>query len=247
MPRCPNVVSEPARAGVEHRHVSEQLAHVLGGRGLVASRLLQCPRPAREVVPARAARGLRVRCDHRHAGLCEVAPVLDALRVALADQEHDRRGIGRAVVRQPSLPVRRQQLALCRERVDVARQRERDHVGLQAVDHGARLLARAAARLSHRDLLARLRFPVLGEGLVVLVVQFARRVVGHVEQRDVGLEGRRDQHCGRERCSREPLEESVLFHFLFSVQNPSATRVRKASSSSRSAPPAAPPSKRVRS
>ena len=68
--------------------------------------------PSGEVIPPRAARGLGVRRDHRHAGLHQVVPVLDALGIALAHEEHDGRGVGRAVVRQPRLPVRRDQLGL---------------------------------------------------------------------------------------------------------------------------------------
>ncbi len=40
--------------------------------------------------------------------------------------------------------------ALLGDRVDVVGQRQRDDVGLQAVDHRARLLARAAVRLLDR-------------------------------------------------------------------------------------------------
>ena len=87
-----------AGTGVEHRHVAEQVAEIGLGLGLVAAELVQRPAIGREVVPARAARGLGVRRDHRDARLGEVAPVLDALRIALADQEHDGRGVGRAVV-----------------------------------------------------------------------------------------------------------------------------------------------------
>ncbi len=42
-------------------------------------------------------------------------------------------------------------LALVGDAVDVRGQRERHHVGLQAVDHRARLLARAAVRLLRRS------------------------------------------------------------------------------------------------
>ena len=37
-----------------------------------------------------AARGLRVRCNHLHAGLDQIVPILDGLGIALAHQEHDR-------------------------------------------------------------------------------------------------------------------------------------------------------------
>ena len=62
-------------------------------------------RPRREIVPARAARGLRIRRDDRHARLGQIVPVLDVLRVALAHEEHDRRRVRRRVVRQALLPV----------------------------------------------------------------------------------------------------------------------------------------------
>ena len=52
-----------ARAGIEHRHIGVELVHELLGRGIVAAGLMLGPRPGRQVVPARAAGGLRVRRD----------------------------------------------------------------------------------------------------------------------------------------------------------------------------------------
>ena len=154
MPRCTKVVVEPrapeSSTGTFVKSCVTKAARV----GLVAARLLQRVAPGRQVVPARAARGLGVGRDHRDAGLHQVVPVLDALGVALAHQEHDGRGVGRAVVRQPLLPVRRQQPGLG-DGVDVVGQRQRDHVGLQPVDDRARLLARAAVRLLDGHVLAR--------------------------------------------------------------------------------------------
>jgi hypothetical protein len=49
--------------------------------------------------------------------------------------------------------------ARLRDGVDVVGEGERDDVGLEAVDHGARLLARAAVRLLELDVLAGLRLP----------------------------------------------------------------------------------------
>ena len=56
-----------------------------------------------------------------------------------------------------------QQLAVLGDRVDVGGKRQRDDVGVETVDHRARLLAGAAVRLLDRDLLAGLRLPLLGE------------------------------------------------------------------------------------
>ena len=86
------------------------------------------------------------------------------------------------------------------DRVDVVGERERHDVGVETVDHRARLLARAAVRLADRDLLAGLRLPMLGEGRVECLVELARRVVGNVEQRDVGAGG------AGERASKEVSE-----------------------------------------
>ena len=69
--------------------------------------------------------------------------------------------------------------------IDVVGEPQGDDVGLQAVDHGTRLLARAAVRLLDGHLLAGLRQPALGEGFVDRLVQLAGRVVRDVEQRDL--------------------------------------------------------------
>ena len=66
------------------------------GLGLVAAVGLQRPAQGRQVVPARAARGLGVRRDDADAGLDQVGPVVDALRIALAHHEQDGRGVGHA-------------------------------------------------------------------------------------------------------------------------------------------------------
>ena len=68
-------------------------------------------------------------------------------------------------------------LALLGQLVDVVGQRQRHHVGLEAVDHRARLLARAAVRLLDGHGVAGLGLPVLGERGVEVLVQLARRVV----------------------------------------------------------------------
>ena len=117
-------------------------------------------------------------------GLHQVAPVLDALRVALSDEEHDRRGVGRscsaaAASASPALIE-----AALRDRVDVVGQRQRDDVGVEAVDDRPRLGAGSAVRLLHRHGLAGFLPPVLGEGRVELGVQLARGVVRHVQQLD---------------------------------------------------------------
>jgi len=132
-----------ASTGVEHRHVLVQPSHELPCARLIAPRLRAGPGPGGQIVPAGAAGGLGVGCDHRHAGAHQIAPVVNSFRVAVADQEHDGGGIGRAVLRQQGLPVQRQELRVSGDRIDVGRQRERHHIRGEPVDHRARLLARA--------------------------------------------------------------------------------------------------------
>ena len=174
-----------AGARVEDRHVLEdaldEVACVLASS---PPNGLEAVGPRRQVVPAGAARRLRVRRDHRHAGPRQVVPVLDLLRVALADQEHDRRRVGRAGVGQPRRPVGGNQLAGRHQRVDVVGERQRDDVGLEAVDDRARLASRAAVRLVDGDVLPGLGLPLLGEGGVDRLIQLAGRIVGDVQERD---------------------------------------------------------------
>ena len=184
MPRCTNVVVEP-RAPVSSTGTFLKMR--LRKSLVLASSPpydLEAIGPRRQVVPAGAARRLRVRRDHRHAGPRQVVPVLDLLRVALADQEHDRRRVGRAGVGQPRRPVGRNQLAGRHQRVDVVGERQGDDVGLEAVDDRARLASRAAVRLVDGDVLPGLGLPLLGEGDVDRLIQLAGRIVGDVEERD---------------------------------------------------------------
>ncbi len=92
-------------------------------------------------------------------------------------------------MRQPLLPVRGDQ-PLAGDGVDIIGQRQRDDVGLQAVDDRARLRAGAAVRLLDLDALA--GFLLIGgsERLVEIDIEFAGRVVRHVEQRHVSGKGR---------------------------------------------------------
>ncbi|MHC2355252.1 hypothetical protein ACVMB3_004773 [Sinorhizobium meliloti] len=145
------------------------------------------PRPGRQEIPAGAARGLRVRRDHLDAFLGQIAPIPDAFRVTLADQKDDRRGVGSAVVLKTGFPINRDLAGGLRNRDDVRFKRERHHIGVQAVDHQARLLSGAAMRCLDRHRLARIRLPFFGKGGVEFLVEFPGRVIGHVQDRRVRL------------------------------------------------------------
>ncbi|MOA12127.1 hypothetical protein D3C78_1320970 [compost metagenome] len=70
--------------------------------------------------------------------------------------------------------------------IDVIGQRQRHHIGLQSIYHGASLLAGATVRLANHHIIASLGFPLLGEGAVICLEQLAGRIVGDVEQTDLG-------------------------------------------------------------
>ncbi len=128
--------------GVQHLHVLEQVANELPGP-LFATALLQGIAPGGQVVPARPTGRLGVRCDDGDILAHQIVPVLYLLRIALAHQEDDGRGVGRGIVGQPPFPVASGEARLG-HRIHVIGQRQGDHVGLQSVHHGARLLAGAA-------------------------------------------------------------------------------------------------------
>ncbi len=83
-------------------------------------------------------------------------------------------------------PIGGHEVAILVQLLDVAGERQRHHVGLETVDDSTRLLAGAAVRLLDRYVVASLGFPVFGEGGVIILIKFASRIVGDVEQRHFG-------------------------------------------------------------
>ena len=148
-----------------------------------------------------AARGFRIGRDHFDAVLDQVAPVLDGLGIALADEEDDGRGVGGRVVLERAAPVGRDLLGLGGDLVDVALQRQRHDVGIEPVDHRLRLLARAAMALVDGDVVAGLALPVRSKDLIVVFIQLARRVVADIEQVQIG--GARRHHTGEGHRAQE--------------------------------------------
>ena len=92
--------------------------------------------PSGEVVPASAARGLRVWRDDLDPIFNEVVPILNPFGIAVANQENDGRGIGRRIVAKPFLPISVDQPGPG-DLIDVALERERDNVGLEPIDDSA--------------------------------------------------------------------------------------------------------------
>ena len=195
-------------ARIQHRDVPEQPGQVGLGTRLRRAGLAHGPCPGSQVIPPGAAGGLRIGRDHLDARAREVAPVPDALRVALAHQEHDGRRVGRAVVRQPALPVRRQRLALGGDGVDVVGERQRDHIGGQAVDDRTGLLAGAAVGLADRHGVAGLRLPVRRECRVVILVELAGGVVGRRSAASRWRRGRRTAAPPSQTCESQPEQKA---------------------------------------
>jgi hypothetical protein len=131
-----------------------------------------------EQVPLRGAGAERVRREHLDAGLEQVVPGADVLRVAFAHDERDHRG-GHEPLVLAVLPGRLDEPGVD-EPGHVRLGGERDDVGLLAGLDGARLIAgRAEGRLELQPLPLRRRL----EGGDDLVVDDLRRRVGHERER----------------------------------------------------------------
>src|SRR5918995_1850348 len=128
-----------ARALVEHRHVLEQLGQVLLGLGGRLA-LLELSAVRGHDVPLRAAGGERVRLEHLDVAGHEVVPVLDVLRVALTDHEHND-GLGDHALVLVLVPIGLDEAGLDKAG-HVGLERELDDVRGQAALDGAGLLAR---------------------------------------------------------------------------------------------------------
>ena len=143
-------------------------------------------------VPARAARGERVRRDHLNARLEQVVPGLQLLRVAVTYYEDDDRACDHALVL-VLVPVLRHELLLD-ERRDVRLERECDDVGIETGYDGPALLARRAVGLGERDAVSCLG---LLKGRDQLSVRLFRRRIGHERQLRVLRGARRQGRHGK--------------------------------------------------
>jgi hypothetical protein len=143
--------------------------------------LTTLPTIGAEQVPLRGPRGAGVRRHDADAGLDEVRPALDVLRVALADGDDDDGRRDDALV--GAAAPRRVDLAGLGDVVDVRRQRERDEVRLLAGDDRAALRAAGAVRPLERDAVA-------GGGLLEALAEGVVRGLDDGEADDVdGLVG----------------------------------------------------------
>jgi hypothetical protein len=158
-------------------------------------------------VPAGTAGGERVRRDHLDAGLQQVVPAADVLRVAVTDGEDDDRVGDDAAVGLP-VPLRIDEARLD-ELVDVRRQRQRDDVSLQACLDSAGLVARSAVRLGERDVVA-LRRRL--EHRDQLRVGLPRRGVG--DQGQVGARAGRACRRGRDEPNQNGKSKNDPTHLI---------------------------------
>jgi hypothetical protein len=109
-------------------------------------------------------------------------------------------------VRQTLLPVRRYEPGVG-DGIDVVGKGQRHDISLEALDHGAGLLAGAAVRLVDGDGVAGLGLPVFGESIVELLIELPGRVVGDVQQGDVG----RDSAAGKQGAGQQAGEKTFSF------------------------------------
>ncbi len=201
MPRSHECHRRTARAGIEDGHIVVKLLHEGLCSGIAAAGLLQRPGPGGQIIPARAARGLRARRDDRRRPAAPNRPNRGCSSDCPCAPE--RRWSRYRACCCPAAAVCQLagiRAALRRERIDVVSQGQGHHIGLEPFDHRPRLLARSAVALVDDHRIAGLGLPVCGKRLVVVLVQLASGIVGHVQQLDGG---------GRKRlCSYEAQHES---------------------------------------
>ena len=117
---------------------------------------------------------LNVRAEH-------VIPIQNIFRIALANEKNDRRRVGRRIVRKKFQPARANETGFF-DPINVIGERQRNHISLDAVDDCKRLIAAGAVRGLESDLLAADLLPNVFENFIILLVEFARGVVGDVEE-----------------------------------------------------------------
>ncbi len=137
--------------------------------------------PTPPILPARSAGCLRVRGYDRHAGFGQIVPVLDIPGITPAYQQDDGRRVGRAVMRQPLLPVHRNPLCFFCDFINVVGQSQCHHVGIQPIDDGSGLFSGTAVRLLERDLFPDFFLPVLAKRRVELLIELTRRIIGGIQ------------------------------------------------------------------
>jgi len=93
-------------ASVERRHIGEQLAHELLRLLLIAFVRLERVGVGRKISVTAVARSLGIGEHDLHVIADEIAPVRDALRVALAHEECRQRVVGNRIVGEARLPIR---------------------------------------------------------------------------------------------------------------------------------------------
>ena len=153
----------------------------LGGTD-IATGLFQGPGPGRQIVPARTARGLGIWGNHINARANEIAPVTDLPWITLAHQEDDGGGIGAGIIRQARLPIRRQELGLLSNLINIIGQGQGYDIGLKAIDHGTGLFAGAAMALVYHKVLADPGLPIIGKGGVYVLIELAGWIITDIEQ-----------------------------------------------------------------
>src|ERR1700753_3007951 len=92
--------------------------------------------PHRQEAPLPVSGGLGVRSNDLHVRARQVGPVADLFRVPLADDEDDGGDVWKGPVRVTILPIAINEPGLA-DRIGIGPERERDHIGREAVDHRA--------------------------------------------------------------------------------------------------------------
>ena len=115
--------------------------------------------PGCHVIPAGTTGSFRVRCDHSHAILCQVIPVVDVLRISLPYQKYNGGSIRSTVIRIFINPAIVDQSGIL-DCINVVFQGKCCHICRKSVGNLQRLFSRTAMRLDHIHTLTCFLFPI---------------------------------------------------------------------------------------
>ena len=165
-----------------HGHVSQKLAGEIVGACFIAIIGFERVAVGAEKGIAAVAGGFRVGNHDFQVFFGEICPVAHLLGVAFAHEKHGGAGEGHGVIGQAFGPVLCHQ-AFIGQQFDVGELVHGDHIGLQAVGHGQRLLAGAAVGLLDFNAAAGMFGGIFffKQG-VVIFIEIACHIVRYIEQ-----------------------------------------------------------------
>ena len=167
-------------SGIQNQDIFVKLLNKSLHLYLVAVIFLIGISPGCHVIPAGTSGSFRVRCDHSHAILCQVIPVVDVLRIFLPHQKYNSGSIRSTVIRIFIDPAIVDQTGIL-DGINVIFQGKCGYICRKSVGNLKCLLAGTSMRLDHIHTLAGFFFPVICKDLIVFLIKFSGWIIGHID------------------------------------------------------------------